>query len=155
MVDGLKMIHDSWIPDAFHHKIHERVAANNEIQFRIWKFIFGKWKRFVKLLLNFFHSRAAGFHSEWFTQRGFEYDTFGYHSARVREKRKIVDSISCAVWWELKTHWDCYVWVASSLFGLFTLVHQRKMLTLCSWERNISHRLSANSVDGSRFRFSL
>lgn len=77
------------------------------------------------------------------THYGFMHDAFGYHSSRVREKRKIVDSISWAVWWELKTHWECCVCVSRIIVirpysGLSMLAHQRKILTLCSWGRTIS-----------------
>lgn len=60
MVDGLKMIHDSWIQDALQHESHESGAANNEIQFHIWTFINSENGKDVWSFHSiFFHSHAA------------------------------------------------------------------------------------------------
>lgn len=101
-----------------------------------------KMKKIREAFTQFFPLTSSRFLFN-ITQYGFVYDAFGYHSSRVREKRKIVDSISCAVWWELKTHWECCLCESRIIgirpySGLFTLAHHRKMLMLYSWGRTIS-----------------
>lgn len=141
MVDGLKMIHDSWIQDALHHESHERGAANNEIQFHIWTFINSeKWKRCAKLSLNFFPLTCSRFSFTWAKYR------VGVRSVRLPFVKRSGKTENCwhhIVYGMMRIENTLRMLCVSRIIairpysGLFTLAHQRKMLTLCSWGRKI------------------
>lgn len=141
MVDGLKMIHNSTFRMRSTMKAMKVLLQTMKFNFAFENSYSEYGKDSWSFYSMFFHSHAAGFHSDSLSM-----GSCTKHSATIRwgfgKNGKLLTAYRvCGM---MKTENTLRMLFVNRIIvirpysGLFTLAHQRKMLTLYSWGRKIS-----------------